>query len=327
MEENKCNCNMFDLNTELYKKLYLIRTAEKKIQEYYPQDKMKTPMHMSMGEEAIVVGICQALKKEDHVFGSCRSHGLYLAKTGETDQFFAEMYGKVTGGAKGKAGSMHLSAPEMGLMGVMAIVAGGIPVAVGVAFANKRQKNNKIAAIFFGDGAIEEGCFWESLNVACLMKLPILFICEDNRFAKNTPDIKRHGYKNISEIVSKFDCNVFEEESTDAEVIYNLTRRAIDLMSANGMPCFLHLRYYRYLEHVGVNEYFNEEYRLREEFEKWKEKDPIDLQRKKLLVLGMAEDNIKKIEKEIDDKIGISVDLADKAPFAEISEVYKDVFL
>src|SRR3989344_4936962 len=261
MEENKCNCNMFYLNTELYKKLYLIRTAEKKIQEYYPQDKMKTPMHMSMGEEAIVVGICQALKKEDHVF------------------------------------------------------------------ANKRQKNNKIAAIFFGDGAIEEGCFWESLNVACLMKLPILFICEDNRFAKNTPDIKRHGYKNISEIVSKFDCNVFEEESTDAEVIYNLTRRAIDLMSANGMPCFLHLRYYRYLEHVGVNEYFNEEYRLREEFEKWKEKDPIDLQRKKLLVLGMAEDNIKKIEKEIDDKIGMSVDLADKAPFAEISEVYKDVFL
>jgi pyruvate dehydrogenase E1 component alpha subunit len=214
-----------------------------------------------------------------------------LAKTGETDKFFAEMYGKKTGGAKGKAGSMHLSLPELGAVSMSAIVAGAIPMAVGAAFANKKKRNNKIVAVFFGDGAIDEGNFWESLNIACLMNLPIIFVCEDNGFAMHTPGRQRHGYKSIADIISKFNCNVLKTKTTDVEIIYNLTKKAVKLMKKTRMPCFLYTEYYRYLEHVGISEDFDAGYRFKEEFQIWRRKDPVDLQREKLLKSGASKKN------------------------------------
>ena len=318
---------MLKLNLELYWKLYLIRRAEEKIRQHYHEDEMKTPMHMSTGEEAIVVGICHALKTADQVFGSYRSHALYLAKTQDTDDFFAEIYGKDTALLKGKGGSMHMCAPNYGLMGTSAIVASIIPIAVGTAFANKYQDNGKLATVFFGDGAIDEGDFWESLNVACLMKLPILFVCEDNGFAVHTPTSKRHGYSSIAEIVAKFNCNVLKENTTDTEVIHNLTTRAIKLIKTTQMPCFMYLKYYRYLEHVGVNQDFDTGYRERKEFDEWYEKDPVNLQRKKITSrYGVKEEEIRKIERAIDGQIAKSLKLAKAAPFPEGNELYKGVF-
>ena len=315
------------LNLELYKKLYLARRAEEKICEHYMEDEMKTPMHMSMGEKAIAVGVCHALKSEDQVFGTYRSHAIYLAKTQNIDDFFAEMYGKDTALLKGKGGSMHMCAPDYGFMGTSAIVASNIPVAVGAAFANKRQGNGKLAAVFFGDGACDEGAFWESLNIACLMKLPILFVCEDNSLAVHTPVSQRQGYRSIDDIVSNFNCNVLKVKTTDAEAIYELTLEAIDLVKKTRMPCFIHLRYYRYLEHVGVNEDFDAGYRSREEFEKWCKVDPVNLQRKKLLQQGIKEAEIAGIEKEINSRIENSMKSAREAPFAEGGELYNGVFI
>jgi TPP-dependent pyruvate/acetoin dehydrogenase alpha subunit len=314
------------LDQDLYQKLYLARRAEEKIREHYMEDEMKTPMHMSMGEEAIAVGVCQALKAGDQVFATYRSHAIYLAKTQNIDDFFAEMYGKDTALLKGKGGSMHMCAPESGFMGTSAIVASIIPVAIGAAFANKQQGNSKLVVVFFGDGALDEGAFWESLNTACLMKLPILFVCEDNGLAVHTPTSKRQGYASITDIVSRFNCNLLKENTTDAEVIYKLTKKATKLIRTTQMPCFMHLRYYRYLEHVGVNEDFDAGYRSRAEFEEWYKKDPINLQRKKLLQQGIREEEIIKLEKEIDNKIEKSVRLAKEAPFAEVSELYNEVF-
>ncbi len=314
------------LNLDLYKKLYLARRAEEKIREHYMEDEMKTPMHMSMGEEAIAVGVCHALKAEDQVLATYRSHAIYLAKTQKIDDFFAEMYGKDTALLKGKGGSMHMCAPESGFMGTSAIVASIIPVAVGAAFANKQKGNGKLVTVFFGDGAVDEGAFWESLNVACLMKLPVLFVCEDNGFAVHTATSKRQGYASITDIVSKFNCNVSKESTTDTEVIYKLTCQAIKLIKTTQMPCFMHLRYYRYLEHVGVNEDFDAGYRSREEFEEWYKKDPVNSQRKKLLQQGIKEEEIIKLEREIDNQIENSIRLAKEAPFAGVSELYKGVF-
>ena len=317
---------MQELNLDIYKKLYLIRRAEEKIRENYADNEMKTPMHMSMGEEAIAVGVCQALDAEDQVFGTYRSHAVYLAKTLNTDDFFAEMYGKDTALLKGKGGSMHMCAPDSGFMGTSAIVASIIPVAVGAAFANKQKGNGKLVAVFFGDGAIDEGDFWESLNVACLMKLPILFVCEDNGLAVHTATSKRHGYTAIADIVAKFNCNVLKENTTDTEVIYELTRKAIRLIRTTQMPCLMHLRYYRYLEHVGINEDFGAGYRSREEFEEWYKKDPVNLQREKtILKYGVREEEVIRIEREIDNQVENSVRLAKEAPFAEVSELYKGV--
>ena len=326
MKEKKEEMNETELNLELYKKVYLIRKAEEKIQEHYMEDEMKTPMHMSMGEEAIVAGVCQALNAEDQTFGTYRSHGIYLAKTGETDRFFAELYGKETGMAKGKAGSMHLSAPDSNLLGTSAVVATTIPVAVGASFVNKRKNNGRLVAVFFGDGALDEGAFWESLNFACLKELPIIFICEDNGLAIHSPASDRQGYKSISDIVSKFKCNVFKEETTDPQVIYKLTCNAIQLQRNTHKPCFLHLKYYRYLEHVGINQDFKFGYRSEEEFKRWYEVDPVNLQRKKLLENAYSEKEIKKLERKIDKQIDNSVKSAQKAPFPDGSELFKGVY-
>lgn len=314
------------LNIDLYRKLYLARRAEEAICEHYVENDMKTPMHMSMGEEAIAVGVCHALKPEDQVFATYRSHAIYLAKTGKINDFFAEMYGKDTALLKGKGGSMHMCAPEAGFMGTSAIVASIIPVAVGAAFANKRQNNGKLATVFFGDGAMDEGVFWESLNAACLMQLPVLFVCEDNGFAVHTAKDKRQGYVSITDIVSKFKCKVFKENTTDVETIHELMRRVVRMVRTDQIPGFVHLQYYRYLEHVGVNEDFDAGYRSKEDFEEWHRKDPIALQRRKLVRQGFSEDEIRKLEKEIDNKVETSLKLAKEAPFAPVSELYSGVF-
>lgn len=217
-------------------------------------------------------------------------------------------------------------APDSGFMGTSAIVASIIPVAVGAAFANKQQDNGRLTAAFFGDGALDEGDFWESLNVACLMKLPVLFVCEDNGFAVHSPTSQRQGYASITDIVSRFNCHVLKEKITDVEVVYELTLKAIKLIKTTQMPCFMHLRYYRYLEHVGVYEDFDAGYRSREEFEEWYKEDPVHLQRKKLLQRGIREEEVIKTEREIDNQIENSIRLAKEAPFAEDSELYRGVF-
>ena len=227
---------------------------------------------------------------------------------------------------KGKAGSMHMFLPEENFMGTTAVVTTIIPVAVGAALANKYNKKNNLVFAFFGDGSLEEGGFWESVNFACLKKLPIIFICEDNGLAIHAHIKDRQSFDSITDIVTKFNCNVFKEKTTDAETIYNLTCRAIKKQKETGKPCFIHLKYYRYLEHVGVNQDFKFGYRSEDEFKKWYKVDPLIIQRKKLLKLGIAEEQIKKIEQTIDKQIDQSVDLAKKAPFPEGDEVLKDVY-
>ena len=316
---------MHNLQLDFYKNLYLIRKSEEKIVEHYFDNDMKTPMHMSMGAEAIAVGVCSVLKKDDQVFGSYRSHALYLAKTLNTDDFFAEMYGKETSLIKGKGGSMHLCDPRNGFMGTSAIVASIIPVAVGAAFANLQKNNKKIVAVFFGDGAIDEGAFWESINVACLMKLPIIFICEDNGYAVHSPVSARHGYESISNIIREFHCRVFSNSTTDVHEIYDVTNKAVKHIETNHQPCFLHLKYYRYLEHVGVNEDFKEGYRSSNEYEKWKRKDPILLQRNRLKDIGITEDAVVVLENEIDKKICESIKKAQSAPLPNEAVLYEEV--
>lgn len=318
--------SLVKLNLELYKKIYLIRRSEEVIIENYGSDEMKTPMHMSMGEEAIVAGVCQALREDDQVFGTYRSHGLYLAKTGETDKLFAELYGKASGVVKGKGGSMHLSYPEAGFMATSAVVGSTIPVANGAAFANKISNNKKIVAVFFGEGALDEGVFWESLNVACLMSLPVVFVCEDNDLAVHTKKSQRQGYKSIDKIVRNYNCDCLEASTTNATEIHKLVSSKLDNVRNKNKPLFLHFYYYRYLEHVGVNEDFSVGYRPKSVFHKWYKKDPLKIQREQLVKSRILDSEIEKIEKTINSQIERSVSLAQKAAFPAPEYLYKDLF-
>lgn len=314
------------LNKNLYAQMYLIRKAEMLIAENYKDNGMKTPMHMSMGQEATTVGVCEALGPRGQVVGTYRSHALYLAKTGDADRFFGEMYGKVSGVANGKAGSMHLSSPEHGLLCVSAVVAQTIPVGVGIAFANKMKQENRTVAVFFGDGAMDAGVSWESINFACLKKLPILFVCEDNGLAVNVFAKDRQGFNSLTKIVGQYNCVALEADTTDVEEIHNLTLKILSLMKEKNQPGFLKLKCYRYLEHVGVNEDFNLGYRSKDEFLNWSIRDPISTQRQKLLLLGIEASEIIGLEKELDAKALRGIKSAKAADFPDNSELYKEVF-
>lgn len=319
--------NLESRNTheEFYKKLYLIRRAEEAIVAEYPNDDMKTPMHMSFGHEAIAVGVCEALGKEGQVLATYRSHAVYLAKSGNAHGFFSELYGKGDALAKGKAGSMHLSDPASGHLGSSAIVASGLPVAVGAAFANKQLGKKRFTATFFGDGAVDQGVFWESMNASCLMRLPVVFVCEDNGLAVHTAKSERHGYSSIADVARQFRCVVGESESTDVSEIAQVTRDAMDEATERQRPVFLHFQCYRYLEHVGIGEDFSAGYRDRSEYERWRKVDPIVLQRSRLL-RDSTPAAVENLEREVDTAVEAGIGKAKEAPFADGAELYKEVF-
>jgi acetoin:2,6-dichlorophenolindophenol oxidoreductase subunit alpha len=318
-----------DTHINLYRKMYQIRAAEEAIVEFYPQDEMKTPMHMSMGEEAIVAGVCHALRDQDYVFGTYRSHALYIAKTGETDRFFCELYGKETGGGKGRAGSMHLTMPSKGLLMCSGIVGGTISVATGAALATKIKGDDRISAVFFGDGATDTGTFWESVNYACLEKLPILFVHEDNNFAVHTSKPRRHGHRGVEKVLKNFDIDVIQMRETDAYSVFRETLKAISTIKENKGPVFLSGRYTRILQHIGIiADDRNEGYRFPEDVSSNKRSDPVLDFRNSVIQSGKAsEEDVSALELEVEEKVANSIEIAKKTPFAKSTELLTDILL
>ena len=311
---------------DLYRRLFLVRRAEEYIIKHYQEDLMRTPMHMSMGQEFVSVGVCMALNGRGDIFASYRSHAAFLAQTADTDRFFGELYGRTNGIADGKGGSMHLAAPECGHILSSGVVASAIPAAVGAGYANERFNNDRTAAVFFGDGALDAGVFWECINTASLFRLPILFVCEDNGFAVHTPRTERHAFNNVCDVVRKFKCAVYEDVSNDVESVYRLTLEATANARADRRPAFLNIKCYRYLEHVGINEDWMIGYRNKSELEFWLSRDSLKIQRERLLSSGLTEVQVVESESEIDRAIQLSVRNAAVAPAPTSELLYEGVF-
>ncbi len=310
----------------LYRNLLLARQAEERIRKEYSRDEMKTPVHLGIGQEAIPVGVCGAIPFGSKAFGTYRNHALYLAMTGDVAGFFGELYGRVTGPGKGKAGSMHISFPEKGLIATSAVVATTIPLAVGAALANAYRKSSDLVVVFFGDGAVEEGVFWESVNFACLRRLRILFVCEDNGLAIHTATSQRQGFRSIPEALSGFQCHAMSGDGCDLKEVVSLTRQMLTAMEEDSKPGFLHFSYLRFLEHVGPREDFEVGYRRRPTPEEMERLDPVVRFEKFLRENGTAAEELAKIKQEIDGEIDRAVTAARRAPFAPPSELYTDLF-
>jgi TPP-dependent pyruvate/acetoin dehydrogenase alpha subunit len=314
-----------DKRLEMYRQLYLIRQSEQYIVDHYYEDEMKTPMHMSQGQEAIPVGVLAALGDRAQVFSSYRTHAAYLARTDDVEGFFAELYGKETGPNQGRAGSMHISNYDAGYVLASGVVATQIPIAVGAAYANKRLGNDKIAVVFFGDGATNEGAFWESLNAACLYELPVLFVHEDNGLAVHTHKRARDGHCAIEDVVTAYPCLLtMPSRPTDAETICRATERLIQHMSREGFPGFLHCPCYRYLEHVGVNEDYNDGYRDRATLEQWQAVDPVVMLRAQLA--EVYEPQVVELEARVNARIQRATKAAQAAAFADAGTVTEGVY-
>src|SRR5260221_11406106 len=263
------------LNTKLYRSLYRIRRAEEEIARAYPTDKIKSPVHLSIGQEGVAVGVCEALEPSDVVFGSYRGHAMYLAKGGDLRRMIAELYGKMDGCARGKGGSMHLVDVARGAMGTSAVVGTTIPNAVGYAYAIMHRREPRVVVSFHGDGATEEGVFAESLNFAALKKLPILFVCENNRYAIHTHQHMRQANDDIRGRVKGHGVPAHRIEENDVVALHSLCLDLISRIRNGAGPAFVECMTYRWLEHVGPGEDFALGFRERAEADTWKEGDPV----------------------------------------------------
>jgi pyruvate dehydrogenase E1 component alpha subunit len=303
------------LREELLYKALRIRLVEEKVIELYPSDKIQSPVHLSIGQEAVAVGACHSLRPTDLLFGTYRGHAFYLAKGGDLKQLMAELYGKVTGCGRGKAGSMHLAAPEVGMMGSSAVVASTTPHAVGAALAAKMRKTGQVVVAVFGDGATDQGVHHESLNLAALQNVPVLFLCENNGLAVHTACATRQSYS-ITEQAELYGIPATRfDEGYDPVAIDGLISQLVGEIRETGGPRFVEIATCRYLEHVGVGDDSAQPYRDREQLAYWKRHDPL------LLDPGMVARFAPIIQEEIDEAVAF----AEASPWPSHSDLLADV--
>ena len=306
----------------LYRSIYRIRRLEEEVARLYPTDKIKSPIHLSIGQEAPSVAVCDLLEKEDVVFGNYRGHALYLAKGGDMKTMVAELFGKVGGCARGKGGSMHLVDVGVNMMGTSAIVATQIPHAVGFSLALKMQKKPAIVVCFLGDGATEEGVFHESLNFASLKNLPILFVCENNGYAIHSHISARSVQNNIVQRIGGYAIPSSRVADGDVLHIRDAAQAAINAVrSDKGGPFFLEVLTCRLKEHVGPKDDWNMGYRSRTEVAAFLANDPVQ-QMEKRLDLARKQAIAADVELEIQQ----AFQYAEASPFPEQEELYQDVF-
>ena len=298
----------------IYKTL-LIRRVEERVIDLYPSDKIQSPVHLSIGQEPVAVGLCESMTPKDILFTTYRGHAYYIAKGGKLPELMAELYGRKGGVSGGKAGSMHLAAPEVGMMGSSAVVASTIPHAVGAALASRICGVNQAITTIFGDGATEEGVYHESLNFAVLHKLPVLFVCENNALAVHTGLAERHAFDMVAHAKAYNINTTVIEDGNDVIKIGDVSAKLLAALRAGGRPEWLMIKTYRYKEHVGPGDDFNAGYRSRAEMDRWLATDP----------LHRWPEVVREMEAEVKAEIDRAVAFAESSPPPGPSDLLTDV--
>jgi TPP-dependent pyruvate/acetoin dehydrogenase alpha subunit len=305
----------------IYRSLRLIRRTEEEIARVYPTDRIKSPVHLSIGQEAVSVGICDVLRPDDVVSPTYRGHAAFLAKGGSLRGLMAELYGKASGVAGGKGGSMHLIDMSHNVLGASAVVGTTIPIALGFAFAFKRMQFDRVVVSFFGDGATEEGVFTESLNFAALHKLPVLFVCENNYYAIHTPITRRWATQRLCDRVETYGIPAHRVDEADVLKLRALAAEAIRSIRGGDGPVFIECRTYRWREHVGPNEDFDAGYRPRTDLDPWVRDDQIDKIGARIPAHRRAE-----LDAAVEAEIADAIAFAETSPFPRSEALYTNVF-
>jgi len=316
-----------DLLRDMYESMLRIRLFEEAIAEAATAKEFKGPTHLYIGQEAVAVGVCHALSKDDYVFGGHRSHGHYLAKGGGLRELAAEIFVRETGCSKGRGGSMHITAPQVGMLGTSALVGGGMGPGVGTALASVLLGRDRVTAIFFGDGAIEEGIFHESLNFAALNKLPVLFVCENNLYASHLKLEVRQPQPDLYKHAAPYSVPGIRIDGNDLMSVYETAQEAVRRARAHEGPTLLECMTYRWRGHVGPSYDFEYNIRTREEVEHWMTKDPIKRYVDLLAASGVMDESAKKkidegIRREVDD----ALKFARESPFPAVEDLLEHVY-
>lgn len=305
-----------------YFKMLRIRRAEEEIAKRYAEQRMRCPVHLSIGQEASAVGVAEALKLDDTVVSSHRAHAHYLAKGGRLTGLICELYGKADGCARGQGGSMHLVDWSVGFAASTSIVGGTIPVGVGLAFASWMKKEQKITVVCIGDAALEEGVFHESANFASLHKLPVLFVSENNLYSCYTHLRDRQPPRPLTDVAAGHGIRHVSLDGNDCWNIFNEVKPLVESMRKGGGPAFLELKTYRYLEHCGPNNDDNLNYRGEDELKMWRAHDPLGITQRQLEAKGLWTPAWQKeVESKVNDEVQSAFTYAIESPFPEKKEL------
>lgn len=308
----------------LYKEMLRIRQFEEKVRELAMANRLPGFFHLYVGEEAIAVGVCAELEREDYITSTHRGHGHLLAKGGDMKRAMAELYAKETGYNKARGGSMHIAAPEVGMLGANGIVGAGIPIATGAAFSSKYQKNGRVAVSFFGDGATSQGTFHEALNIGASFCLPVVYVCENNLYGVSTRQSKVRKLVDLAERAKAYDMPGVIVDGNDVEAVRQAAKEAVDRARRGEGPTLIECKTYRkYTHFVGEPD----TYRPKEEVEAWLAKDPILRYRERLLAEGDAsQEELKEILEAVDREVEEAVRYAEESPKARPETVFDDVY-
>ena len=309
---------------KLYRQMLLIRRFEEKSAEVYVAGKIGGFCHLYIGQEAVGVGAISAIRQDDYVLASYREHGLALAKGISARSIMAELFGKATGCSKGKGGSMHMFDKSLGFFGGHAIVGGQIPLATGTAFATKYQGTDQVTLCFFGEAAVNQGAFHESLNMAQLWKLPCIYICENNQYGMGTSLARAMSLSDIAQKACAYEMASEFVDGMDVLAVREATLRAVERARKDYLPTLLEIRTYRFMGH-SMSDPGN--YRTRAEIEKYQERDPIKLFSATLLEEKIAEQKaFDEIDRQVREEVEDSLRFADESPLPDPQELYTDVY-
>lgn len=312
---------------ELYRTMLRIRLVELKIEELYSEDEMKTPVHLCIGQEAVSAGVCANLNRDDHLFSNHRGHGHYLAKGGDLKAMIAELYGRKTGCAKGRGGSMHLVDISAGFEGTSSIIAGSVPIAAGAALTEKLRESRKVSVSFFGDAAVEQGVFYETASFAALKKLPVIFICENNFYSVCTPLDKRQPDDNLFNRAKAFSIPSFQVDGNNVLEVYEAANKAVNNARKDMGPTFIECKTYRWRDHAGSGADMGLGYRTQKELDSWIEKCPIEKTKAMLMEEKiLTEEKNKTIDKEIQIEIDEAFEFAQNSPLPDESEIFDNLY-
>jgi len=309
---------------EMLRKMLEIRFFEEKVFELYAQNLVPGTIHLYLGEEAVAVGVCSTLRKEDYITSTHRGHGHCIAKGADLKRTMAEILGKKTGYCKGKGGSMHIADFSIGMLGATAVVGAGIPIAVGAGLSIKLRKTDQIVACFFGEGASNQGTFHESINMASVWKLPVVFVCENNLYAMGTRQSRVMAIENIADRAIAYGIPGVVVDGNNVLAVYEATQKAVERARKGEGPTLIECKTYRHKGHSRVDP---AKYRPKEEVEEWLAKDPIKRFKEELLQTNtLTEAEIQQIEKEASAKIEEAVKFAMQSPYPAPEEALQDVY-
>lgn len=312
----------------MYREMLRIRMVQERIEAEYLEDRMRTPVHLCIGQEAIAVGACAVLRKDDYINSTHRGHGHYLAKGGDLKAMMAELHCKTTGCAKGYGGSMHLVDTSVGDMGHSAIVGGGIPIGTGQAFAAKMLGQDRVSVVFFGDGAADEGTFYESVNFAMLKKLPVIYVLENNGWAVCSPTASRQCGDNVFHRGAAPDLLATSIiDGNDVELVHGKMVEAVDRARAGEGPSLIECTTYRILGHAGCKDQDAKGYRDEQEVCQWSEKCPLEAYQSALVEEGVLDQTeIDAMRGEVGEEIAAAFTYAIDSPLPTEDDLHKHLF-